>query len=334
MNNPTIVIRQTGGPERIELIDAPMPVPGPGQLLVRVEATGVAFADVIMRMGFYPGVKVPVTPGYEVVGRVLAGDGFAPGTRIAALTVTGGYAAHALVTAAHAVAVPDGLSSPKAAALVLNGLTALQMLTRCVALPSIRKMLVWGAAGGVGSILVGLGQHFGVETYGVASGSRLDFVRSRGAIAIDRTAGDVAAQTQRASGGGVDVVFDGVGGANTRISRAALRPGGVVVVFGFQGGLGGENVNPLTLGWTFMTAPRVSVQSFLATGDGLRAYLVTQWQDTHPEFYRDDLTALLRLGADRVIDPAIHAEWPLARAADAHRLMMGGGQTGKIILIP
>ncbi len=333
MNNPTVVIRKTGGPERLELIDAPMPVAGPSELLVRVEACGVAFADIVIRLGFYPTVKVPVTPGYEVVGTVISGDGFAPGTRIAALTVTGGYARHAVVKAAHAVPVPDGLSSARAAALVLNGLTAWQMLTRCVAQPSVERMLVWGAGGGVGSILVELGRHFGITTYGVASGSRLDFVRSRGGIPIDRNAGDVAVQVKQQCSG-VDAVFDGVGGPNAKISRAALRPGGAVVLFGFQGALGGEKFSLLKVLGALATAPRTSLQALFLSGQGIRGYLVTQWQDEHPEFYRADLAELLRLGAEGVLDPPIHAEWPLDRAAEAHRLMASGGQTGKIILTP
>ncbi len=333
MQNPTIIIRKTGGPERLDLIDAPMPVAGPGELLVRVEATGVAFADIVMRLGFYPGVKVPVTPGYEVVGTVVAGDGFAPGARIAALTVTGGYARHAIVKAADAVAVPDGLSSAKAAALVLNGLTAWQMLTRCVAQPSVDRMLVWGAGGGVGSILVELGRHFGITTYGVASGSRIDHVRARGGIPIDRNAGHVATQV-KAHCSGVDAVFDGVGGPNAKVSRAALRPGGAVVLFGFQGAIGGASFSLFKVLAALATAPRVSLQSLFLSGQGVRGYLVTQWQDEHPAFYRADLAHLLQLGADGILDPPIHAEWPLDRAADAHRLMAGGGLTGKIILTP
>ena len=217
---------------------------------------------------------------------------------------------------------------------MLNGLTAWQMLTRCLDRGSVEKMLVWGAGGGVGSILVDLGRHFGIETYGVASGSRLEFVRTRGGIPIDRTAGDVAAQVRRASGGGVDAVFDGVGGSNLKVSRAALRGGGAVIMFGFQGALGGSSFNPLKLASQFLSTPRVSLQSLFTIGQGLRGYLVTQWQDVHPALYRADLAELLRLGAEGVLDPAIHALWPLNRAADAHRLMMGGGQTSKIILLP
>ncbi|MFZ4690306.1 MAG: zinc-binding dehydrogenase [Polymorphobacter sp.] len=334
MLNPTIIVRKTGGPERLELIDAGMPVAGPGQLLVRVEACGVAFADIVMRMGFYPGVKVPFTPGYEVVGTVVSGDGFAVGSRVAALTVNGGYARHAVIRADHAVAVPDGLSSAKAAALVLNGLTAWQMLTRTLSQPSVEKMLVWGASGGVGSILIDLGRHFGIETYGVASGRRGDFVTARGGIPIDRAAGDVVEQVRRLSGGGVDAVFDGVGGSNVKVSQGCLRDGGAVIVFGFQGALGGSKFSPLKMLKGFVTSPRLSLLSLFQSGLGVRAYIVTQWQDVHPAFTRADLAELFRLGAASIIDPAIHVEWPLERAAEAQQLMMDGGQTGKIILLP
>lgn len=334
MQNRAAIVRRTGGPDRVEVVDVPMPVPGPDELLVEVEATGIAFADVVMRMGVYPGVKVPFTPGYEVVGRVVGGEGFAEGTRIAALTVTGGAARYAVVRAADCVAVPDTLSSAQAAALVLNGLTAFQMLTRCVAQPSVEKMLVWGAAGGVGSVLLALGRHFGIETYGIASGNRQDFVREHGATPIDR-AGDVAAQVRALSGGGVDAVFDGVGGPNVRISEAVLRDGGALVLFGFQGALGGtERLNPLRAAKAMLTSPRRSAQAQFMSGKGLRGYLITQWQTAHPNFYRDDLAQVLRLAAEGRIVPAIAAELPLDRIADGHRMIGAGTQLGKIVICP
>ncbi len=332
-DNRIAIVRRRGGPERVEVAAAPMPHVGPDDLLVAVEATGVAFADVAMRKGVYPGVGFPFTPGYEVVGRVVAGNGFAPGTRIAALTVTGGAARFAVVPAADCVAVPDAVSSVQAAALVLNGLTAWQMLTRCVARPSIEAMLVWGAAGGVGSVLLALGRYFGIRTFGVASGARQDFVRARGATAIDR-GGDVADAVRAASGGGVDAVFDGVGGANVRISEAALRPGGALVMFGFQGALGGERFNPLRAAAAIVTSPRLSAQQQFLAGTGRRGYLVTQWKDAHPDFYREDLTTLLGLAADGHLVADIAAELPLDRIAEAHRVMAAGTQQGKIIIRP
>jgi NADPH2:quinone reductase len=332
--NAKIYVTATGGPEQLRLIDAPMPVPGAGELLLRVEAVGVAFADVVMRMGFYPGVKVPFTPGYEVVGRVVAGDGFPRGARVAALTVTGGYARYAVIPATDCAMVPDALTSPQAASLVLNGLTAFQMLTRCVAQPSVKKMLVWGAAGGVGSLLLELGRHFGIETYGVASAGRLDQVAKLGGIPIDRSQGDVAEAVTRASGGGVDVAFDGVGGAVAATSFAALRPGGMVVLFGFQSGLGGGRRDFIKIVRNLLSSPRKSAQSILLSGRGLRGYLVTDWKNTHPDFYRADLADVFKLAAEGKITPVIDRELPLEQAAEAHRLIGEGRNLGKIILIP
>ncbi len=331
-SNRAAVVSRTGGPERIEILDTPMPVPGVGEVLVRVAATGIAFADVIMRMGLYPGVKVPFTPGYEVVGMVVSGDGIAPGTHVAALTVTGGAARFAVLHAADCVTIPDGLDDAEAVAMVLNGITAFQMLTRCVARPSVERMLVWGAAGGVGSVLLALGQHYGIETYGVASGGRRAFVEAHGATPIDRSA-DVAAQVQ--AHGGVDAVFDGVGGPNVRISEAALRPGGALILFGFQGALGGTGgFNPLRAAAAMLTSPRRSAQAQFTTGNGLRGYLVTQWKDFHPGFYRDDLAELLQLAATGTIRPAIAAELSLDRIAEGHRMIAAGTQLGKIVIRP
>ena len=332
--NAKIYVTATGGPEQLKLIDAPMPVPGAGELLLRVEAVGVAFADVVMRMGFYPGVKVPFTPGYEVVGCVVSGGGFPPGTRVAALTVTGGYARYAVIAAADCVVVPDALTSPQAASLVLNGLTAFQMLTRCVARPSVKKMLVWGAAGGVGSLLLEFGRHFGIETYGVASPGRREQVAKLGGIPIDRSQGDVAEAVKRASGGGVDAVFDGVGGPVAATSFAALRRGGLVVLFGFQSGLGGGKRNFMKIARNMLTAPIKSAQAIFMSGRGLRGYLVTDWKTTFPDFYRADLTEIFALAAQGKITPVIDRELSLDQAAEAHRLMGDGRNLGKIILCP
>lgn len=332
--NTTIIVQRSGGPGVLTVTNVPMPIAGPGEVLVRVEAVGVAFADVIMRLGLYPGVKIPFTPGYEVVGTVVEGDGFAAGTRVAAMTVTGGYAQFAVVAAADCVIVPAGLTAPHAAALVLNGLTAFQMLTRCVALPAVERMLVWGAAGGVGSLLLELGRHYGIETYGVASRSRLDIVRAHGAIPVDRDAGDIAGQVRLLSGGGVDAVFDGVGGRTSKASFAALRSGGLAVLFGFQGGMTGGTRNPLRLVGELLGSPRTTAHKLFSSNRGWRGYLVTEWKTTHPDFYRADLTEVFALAAAGHITAVVDRELPLSAAAEAHRLIGGGGNAGKIVLIP
>jgi NADPH:quinone reductase-like Zn-dependent oxidoreductase len=332
-----VVVARAGGPDRLELVETPIPTPDAGQVLIANEAVGVAFADVLIREGLYPGVPLPATPGYEAVGRVLAcGAGVEPGllgARMAALIVHGGYASHVAVPAQDCVPVPDDLSSSQAAALVLNGVTAFQMLTRCVALSSVEQVLVWGAAGGVGSVLLDLARHFGVKAYGVASTARLPFVAAKGAIPIDRSRGDVVEQARRLAGG-VDAAFDGVGGPNVALSSRALRAGGTVVMYGVQGALASGRRDPLKLASTFARTPRRSAHALFLSNTGLKGYLIEGWKREHPAWYRQDLAEVLRLAAEKRIDPHLHAELPLAEVAAGHRLINTGGQQGKLILLP
>lgn len=327
-----IVIERRGGPNRLKLIEGSEPAPRPGEVLIANEAVGVAFADVLMREGLYPGVKHPVTPGYEAVGRVVAAGAGAEawiGARVAALTVTGGYATHVVVPAADLVPVPDGLSSTNAAALVLNGLTAWQMLTR-VAPADAERVLIWGAAGGVGSMLLDMARERGVTAYGVASPSRLEFVAQRGGIPVDRTAGDVA-RTVQGLCGGVDAVFDGVNGRTAAVSFAALRAGGVAVLFGAQGGMT-KGRPGLRTAIQFARAPRWSSFKLLMSGRGVAGYLITEYKEAHPARYRADLATVFGMAADGRLRPAVGLVLPLADAAEAHRRMNAGDVPGKIVL--
>lgn len=332
-----VVVTRAGGSERLEVVAAAPPRPAPGEVLLANEAVGVAFADVLIREGLYPGVPLPATPGYEAVGRVLkVGAGVTAvevGSRVAALTVHGGYASHVLVPAEDCVPVPQTLSSSEAAALVLNGLTAFQMLTRCVALGSTENVLIWGAAGGVGSILLDLARCFGVTAYGAASPSRLAFVAGKGGAPVDRMAGDVADQVRRLTGG-VDAVFDGVGGPNVRTSLRALRPGGTVVMYGVQGALASGRRRPLKLVSTLVRTPVRSAHQILLGNVGLKGYLIEGWKRTHPDWSRRDLAEVFRLAAEGRIVPHIHAEMPLSEVRAAHDLMNTGAHQGMIVLLP
>ena len=336
--NRKVLIRSAGGPDRLQVVDAPMPDCGADEVVVRNEAVGVAFADVLIREGLYPGVPLPATPGYEVVGIVVSKgeqvQGVEIGARVAALTVHRGYAKYVNVPAASVVAVPPALSSATAASLVLNGLTAYQMLTRCVPLASTQSILVWGAAGGVGSILLDLAQHLGVTAYGVASASRLDFVASKGAIPINRSEGDVASRLRWHAPAGVDAVFDGVGGPNIAVSQRCLNVGGTVVMFGLQGGLAGGRRNLVNLARTVLGSPRFTAQKIFWSNRGLKGYMIEAWVRQFPDRYRTDLAALFELAASGSIKPQIDDILPMSRVAEAHRRINAGAQLGKIILDP
>jgi NADPH:quinone reductase-like Zn-dependent oxidoreductase len=221
-----VVIRKHGGDDGLELTQLPTPTPGPGQMLVAVEASGVAYADVLMRCGIYPETpSLPFTPGYDLVGRVVAaGAGVVDlreGDRLAALTVTGANATHALVEAELAVPVRDDLPAPEACALVLNWVTAHQMLHRIAAVPRRGSVLVHGAAGGVGTALLELARAHDIRAYGGASGDRTAAVVARGGIPLDRRAVDVVEEVLRHEPAGVDATFDPVGGTHLHRSRAA-----------------------------------------------------------------------------------------------------------------
>lgn len=336
--NRKVIIRRAGGPDRLQLVDAPMPECAADEVVIRNEAVGVAFADVLIREGLYPGVPLPATPGYEVVGVVIskgqAVEGVEIGSRLAALTVHRGYARYVNVPAAWVVAVPPTLDSPTAASLVLNGLTAIQMLTRSVSLQSTQSILVWGAAGGVGSILLDLARHFGVTAYGVASGARTEFVAHKGAVPIDRSEGDVAETLRRYAPAGVDAVFDGVGGPNIAVSQRCLNEGGMVVMFGIQSGLVGGRRKWVHLVRAFLGSPRYTAFGIMKSNRGLKGYMVEPLARQFPDRYRSDLTAMFELAASGAIAPQVDEILPMSKVAEAHRRINEGTHQGKIVLDP
>jgi NADPH:quinone reductase-like Zn-dependent oxidoreductase len=294
--NRKVIIRRAGGVDRLELVDAPMPECAADEVVIRNEAVGVAFADV--------------------------------------LTVHRGYARYVNVPAAWVVAVPPTLDSPTAASLVLNGLTAIQMLTRSVALQSTQSILVWGAAGGVGSILLDLALHFGVTAYGVASGARTEFVAHKGAVPIDRSEGDVAETLRRHAPSGVDAVFDGVGGPNIAVSQRCLNEGGVVVMFGVQGGLVGGRRKWVHLIHSVLASPRFTAFGVMKSNRGLKGYMVEPLARQFPDRYRSDLTAVFELAVSGAIAPQVDEILPMSKVAEAHQRMNEGTHQGNIILDP
>ena len=190
MRQRQVLLTGVGGPEVLEVVERDAPEPGRGEVRVRVLAAGVAFADVLMRHGKYPGApKIPFTPGYDLVGEVeKLGEGVGGvtvGQRVAALTQVGSYAQRVVVAAEELVPVPDGVDPAEAVALVLNYVTAYQMLHRVAEVRPGERILVHGAAGGVGTALLDLGRLGGLEAYGTASAAKHDAVRRFRATPID-----------------------------------------------------------------------------------------------------------------------------------------------------
>ena len=210
------VLQRTGNAGVLKAREVVLPPPGPGEARVAIEAAGVAYADIVMRQGLYPGVKAPVTPGYDFVGRIEAlgagVEGLSVGQRVAALTVTGSYASRRNIEVKWLVAAPEGADARALVAAVLNGLTAWQMFHRLAVAGPGEWVLIHGAAGGVGNLLLEMARNAGVRAIGTASAGKKAVVEARGGVHLDYATGDVAAKAREFSGGGVVAAYDHIGG--------------------------------------------------------------------------------------------------------------------------
>ena len=324
-----VMLTRKGGPEVLETVELPLPEPGPGELRVRVRATGVGATDVTMRRGSYPyAPPIPFVPGYETVGEVDAlgpgVTGFALGERVAALLVHGGYATHVVRGAEHWVKVPAGLDDAEAVSLILNYVTAWQMMKRHGQLQAGQVALVNAANGGVGQALLDLMRATSVRAIGAAAAARHDIVRSYGAEPVEGRAAPIDSGALALVPGGVDAAFDGVGGAQTRQLVRATRRGGKVVWYGFVG-TGG------TLG-TLRTAADLFVGGSIA-GRKPSFYGITALYRKDPRPFHEDLPELFRLLGERRIAPRIAERLPLLAVRAAHERLERGGIEGKIVLV-
>jgi NADPH:quinone reductase-like Zn-dependent oxidoreductase len=328
---------RTGGVEVLQERSVVLDPPGAGEARVAIEAAGVAFADIVMRTGLYPGVKAPVTPGYDLVGRIEAlgpgVEGFAVGQRVAALTVTGSYADRRNVSVVHLVAAPEGVAAEALVAGVLNGLTAWQMFHRVASAQPGEWILVHGAAGGVGGLLLDLACLNGVRAIGTASAGKRAVVEAKGGIYVDYR-GEPVAERARALSGGVVAAFDHVGGPHLKTaSIAALRKGGTAVLYGGYDATRGGKMRPAAM-VRMLVADRLSTLKLFSSSQGVVGYNVTSWRDARPEAYRQDLAAVLAVIGAGQLNPQIGATFPLAEAAKAQDLLQSTGVAGKIVLKP
>ncbi len=331
--NLCLVITAQGGPEVLKLVEDDLPVPAAGQVRVKNLASGVAYADVLMRHGLYPKTPAfPFTPGYDIVGDIDAlGDGvenFYVGQRVAALTMIGGYARYTIVTAAHLVPIPANLDPAEAVSLVLNYVTAFQMLHRIAKLRPGQRVLIHGAAGGVGTAALQLGKIAGLEMFGTASKAKHPIVASLGATPIDYRSENFVDRIAELAPGGVDCVLDPIGGKNWLASYRCLRAGGTLACYGASAAVA---EGKLSAGLGFAT---LGLLKLIPGGKRALWYNVTALRDQHPDQFREDLCKLFDLLASRQIQPVIAAKLPLREAARANQLLEQAQISGKIILLP
>jgi NADPH:quinone reductase len=331
-----IVVPRYGGPELLTVAQAPVVDPGPGEVRVRVLAAGVGYPDILMREGTYPGgPRPPFTPGYDLVGVVDAiGDSVASvtrGQRVAALTVFGSYAEMVWLPEQELVPVPETLDLAEAVSVVLNYLTAYQLLHRAAAVTGGERVLVQGAAGGAGSAALQLGALAGLELLGTASGDGLRVVAELGAEPIDYRHEDVVARVR--SFGGADVVLDGLGGAVALRSYRCLHRGGRLVMFGHHQTLVAGRKTLRSLIEFYGTGALVFSTRVIPDGRRVTTYQVAKQKVRRRDWFRTDLALLFDLLADRRIAPIVAGRIPLPDARAAHEALAQGGVNGKLVLI-
>jgi NADPH2:quinone reductase len=326
------------------VVEEDCPEPKDGEVRVRVLAAGVSLPDVMMREGIHPETpRLPFAPGWDLVAVVDLGDGVSgiePGQVVAALPITGGYAEFICLPQRELVPVPSGLDAAEAVSLVLNYITAYQMLHRSAKVRAGQRVLIHGAAGGVGSALLQLGRLAGLEMYGTCSPRGAAAVSELGGIPIDYQHQDFVTEIHRLTNGGVDVVFDGIGGTHIWRSRKALRPGGRVVAYGLTGSLRGGQLASGRSGQRHRFRAIAIFGLYIAGGWLLPGrkrvvpYSIQWLKRLKPGLFRQDLIALLDLLQQRKIKPLVAQRFRLAEARRAHELLGEGGVTGKIVLVP
>ncbi|MEB3372378.1 medium chain dehydrogenase/reductase family protein [Saccharopolyspora mangrovi] len=306
----------------------------PRGVVVRTEAAGVAFAEVQMRRGRYPAQPAfPFVPGYDLVGEIVAagpGSTWKTGQRVAAMPRTGAWAEHVALHDRDLVEVPDSVDAAEAVSLVLNGVTARQLL-RAANVRTGHSILVHGIGGGVGALLAQLAVADGIRVIGTASGHRHADLADIGAELIDHRAQDVAAEVTELAPGGVDAVFDPLGPSSLPTSWRLLAPGGTLVSYGSSTTLheSGPWWRPY-LGIARQLA-NWEVRRLLGRTGGRRTRLYYVRADQRS---RADLSALLRMVASGRLRPLIAARMPLEEAERALDLHLSGKKTGRIVLIP
>jgi len=339
-----VVVTRYGGPEVLRVAEEECPEPKAGEVRVRVLAAGVSLPDLLAREGVHPETPpVPFTPGWDLVGvvdRVGAGvSGLEPGQTVAAMPISGAYAGYVCLPQRELVPVPSGLDAAEAVSLVLNYITAYQMLHRSARVRPGQRALIHGAAGGVGSALLQLGRLAGLEMYGTCSSRGAPAVSDLGGVPIDYQHQDFVEEIRRLTGEGVDVVFDGIGGTHIWRSRKALRRGGTVVAYGLTSSLSGGRLASGRSGRRNRLHGLPIFALYIAAGWLLPGrkrvvpYSIQTLKRLKPAQFREDLVVLLDLLRMKQIKPLVAQRFPLAEARQAHELLGKGGVTGKFVLV-
>lgn len=327
MNYKSIVVTERGRPEVLQVVENELRPPADKEVRVRVLATPVCLPDVQARYGQTPiPPKVPFTPGYAIVGDVEAvGDRVKTAVisdRVAALTVSGGYAEVIYLTEDKLIPVPASLNPAEVSTLILNYIVAYQTLHRSAKVKAGDTILIIGASGGVGTALLELGQLAGLNMYGIASARKHAVVTQFGATPIDYHTQDFVEIIQKAAPDGLDAVIDGMGGEYLDRGLPLLAEGGTWVVYG----------NPLSFSGLTRLLRKVIWFNLKPNGKKLKVYGTTTSKFGKRPFL-EDWRKLFKLLETGQINPIIMKNFPLLEAAKANELLESGDVIGNVILV-
>jgi NADPH:quinone reductase-like Zn-dependent oxidoreductase len=328
MKYKSVIATKRGGPEVLLVVENELVAPAAGEARIKVLATGVGRTDVNYRYGYSPfSPKVPFVPGYEIVGVVDAiGKGvtrIAVGDQVAALTGHGGYTEMIHLGQEHLVPVPASLAPAEVATLVLNYVSAWQMLQRVAKVKAGDKALLIGASGGVGTALLQLGRLAGLKMYGTASPDKHPLLAEMGAIPIDYHTQDFVEVLRQVEPAGLDFVFDGMGGPQSERGLAVLRKGGRLVTYAAPSGLGKLLLGALKLIFINSRPGGRKIESY-----GISAIYA---RDKKP--FMEDLPMLFKLLEEGKIKPVISQKFSILDAAKANQLLESGTVAGNIVLL-
>ena len=332
-----VVITRHGPPEVLRLEEVPDPEPGPGDVRIRVTASGVNFADVLARIGFYPDAPPPpVVVGYEVAGVVDAvGAGVTtpvPGDRVLAMVRFKGHADAVIARAAFVFPIPAVLTDVEAAAIPVTYLTAAIALYRMANLARGDWVLVHGVGGGVGMAATQLAQARGARVIGTASAGKHAALRELGVEHLVSYTDDLTAAVERVTNRhGVDVVLDPVGGRSFETSYRLLAPLGRLVMFGASAIATGERRNWLHAARLMWQMPRFHPLSLINRNRGVFGLNLGHLWDQAERLREAMVDVLAGVEAGR-LRPIIAKTFPLEQTADAHRYLQSRSNIGKVVL--
>jgi NADPH:quinone reductase-like Zn-dependent oxidoreductase len=338
-----LVVRRYGPPEVLEMQQIADPQPKPGEVLIRVKAIGVNFADLLQRIGLYPETpKPPFVPGLEVAGVVEKameggaqeqGENLRPGDAVVALTTFKAYAEWVAVPSTDVYRLPAGMAFSDGASIPANYLTAYQAIITQGNMQPGEKILIHSAAGGVGTAAVQLARARGLFVFGTAGPAKQEYLRKIGVQhCIDHEKSDFVEVIGKYAPGGVDMVMDPIGGKSWERSYECLGPSGRLVVYGFSAAANPEGKQDRIRGAkALMQTPRFNPLDLMKKGASVIGVNLGQAR-MRGDHLRGELNEIFRLYAAGKVKPMISKTFPLEQAAAAHQYVQERKNLGKVIL--